>query len=229
MEASHRVQRGDPFRAPTTIMRTVLLCVGLFSLWTAIHAQARFGLTTFPFDVVPGQRFGPIVEGTSRIALASVVPGDAIREGAVGIAEGVCTDGVRLFPDTDDEVEVAWQDVAQTRVAFVRASRPGGRWRTTGGVRIGTLLTDLERLAGRVLTFSGFGWDYGGGTVWTEAVGEIGLRLDFDPTDAANATAADIYGDRIVRSDHSVIRTLRIRVAEIIQTWGQHASEKDCG
>lgn len=126
-----------------------------------------------------------------------------------------------MFPDTDDEVEVAWQDAAQTRVAFVRTRRSGGRWHTTRGVRIGTLLTDLERLANRVLTFSGFGWDYGGGALWTEGSGEIGLRLDIDRADPSNAiapSADDIYGDRTVRSDHPVIRALRVRVDEIIQT-----------
>lgn len=195
------------------------------------HAQAQPDLATFPFDIVPGRRFGPIAENTSRVALTAVAPANAIRESAIEIGEGFCTEGVRLFPDTDDEVEVAWQDVAQTRVAFVRTRRPGGRWHTTGGVRIGTLLSDLERLANRVLTFSGFGWDYGGGATWTEGSGEIGLRLDIDRAEAAKATAPnadDIYGDRTVRSDHPVVRTLRVRVDEIIQTWGQHASERDC-
>ena len=68
---------------------------------------------------------------------------------------------------------------------------------------------------------------------WTEPGGEVGLRLTLNPDDSqAAATAPEasaIFGDKPVRSDHPLIRRLRISVDEIIQTWGPHASERDCG
>jgi hypothetical protein len=99
------------------------------------------------------------------------------------------------------------------------------------GVRIGTTLPELVRLVGKPLTFSGFGWDYGGGLNWFEPSGSIGLGLSLTHDDAlAKLPRADeIYGDREVRSDHPVVQRARITVDEITMSWGSHAGEHDCG
>jgi hypothetical protein len=193
--------------------------------------QRRAGSTDVSFEIRPGKSVGPIRETTSRQELDALVPAVAVVTADVPIGEGFCTVGVRVFPNTRDEIEIAWRDAAQTRVAFVRTRTRGGRWRTRQGVSVGTSLRELERLARRTLSFSGFGWDYGGGLAWTEANGEIGLRLDIDPRDKSKAVgpAADqILGDQLVRSDHPLIRALRVVVDEITQSWGQHAVERDC-
>lgn len=185
-----------------------------------------------PFEIVPGTRFGPIREQTTRAALSAMFPPEEIDDTEIYVAEGFCTDGTRVFPGSADEIDVAWQDASRSRVAFVRTTGPSSRWATSSGVRVGSLLTDLERLSGTVLTFSGFGWDYGGGLDWRESTGGVGLRLAFDPADAETGAVApgadEIFGDRPVRSDHPLIRRLRVRVTEIIQSWGTHAGERDC-
>ena len=185
------------------------------------------------FDVVVGQRFGPIRETTSRAELETFFGASALRDTDVHIGEGLCTRGTRVLEKTPDEIDVAWQDAARTRVAFVRAGRPGGRWVTRRGVRVGMRLPELERLAGSVLTFSGFGWDYGGGLSWSEEGAGLGLRVTLDPEDnqiAHTLPGSDsIYGDRPVRSDHPLIRRLRVSVDEMMQSWGTHAGEYDCG
>jgi hypothetical protein len=226
--------RDEPIHSPGRSVRDVRFLVvaglaGMAHLGTPL-AQTPVP-SSFSFEVVPGERFGPIREDTSRQALASLVSPGALVDGEVSIGEGFCTGGARVFPGGADEIEVVWQDASRARVAFVRARAPGGRWRTPRGVRVGTLLTDLERLAGGVITFSGFGWDYGGGTSWREAAGEIGLRLDIHPLDAPKAAGPEangIFGDRPVRSDHPVIRALRVRVEEMVHSWGPHDEEREC-
>jgi len=182
------------------------------------------------FTIVTGNQFGPIRETTTRAALQSLFRG-AIKDDDVNIGEGICTKGTKVLPGSPDELDVAWQDERRTRVAFVRATTAGSRWRTTRGVGIGTTLRELERLAGKVLTFSGFGWDYGGGLHWSEPTGSIGLRLSLvhDEALAKLPRADEIYGDREVRSDHPVVRRVRITVDEITMSWGSHAGEHDCG
>lgn len=205
--------------------------IGWRRLAVAYPRQQRAGSPDVSFELRPEERFGPVRATTSRRDLAAVVPADTIVDADLPIGEGFCTEGVRVFPGTPDEIEIAWQDAPQTRVAFVRTRTDGGRWRTGRGVAIGTSLRELERLAGRALSFSGFGWDYGGGMTWPEGAGEIGLRLDIDPRDDAKAAGPgsdDIHGDRLVRSDHPLIQTLRVRVEEITQSWGAHAIERDC-
>ena len=184
------------------------------------------------FEVVVGLRFGPIHEATTRGELDKLF-GAAVRDTDVHIGEGICTRGTRIFEQTPDEIDLAWQDAGRTRVAFVRAAKPGARWITKRGVRVGMRLSDLERLAGEVLTFSGFGWDYGGGLPWLEDGASLGLRVALAPEDNqiahASAGSDSIFGDRPVRTDHPLIRRLRVSVDEMVQSWGTHFEERDCG
>jgi hypothetical protein len=175
--------------------------------------------------IVPGRAFGAIAELTTRRALDRLFPG-RVRDAEVQIGEGMCAPGTLVFDGTPDAIELAWQDEGRTRIAFVRTRTAGGRWRTARGVRIGTPLATLERLAGNPITFSGFGWDYGGRTSWREDGGEVAIGLAVDPT--GEPPASEISGDREVRSDHPVIRRLRIAVDEITVTWGPQASEHEC-
>jgi hypothetical protein len=211
-------------------------------LFRASCAVAAVGLLIAPlsaqrsspgdFTVVPGQRFGAIRETTTRPDLVKMFSASAVTDGDVPIGEGFCTDGTFVLAGTRDAIDIAWQDAARTRVAFVRTRAAGGRWRTPKGVGIGTRLTELERIAGTVVTFSGFGWDYGGGTSWREGDGSLGLALEIDPADpqgrAADPDGRTIFGDREVRSDHPLIRAIRVHVAEMTQSWGQHLGEHDC-
>jgi hypothetical protein len=208
--------------------------IGLVLLTEPVPTQAPQlpGTSTNEVLVVAGERFGRIRESTTRAGLESLFPRRLIRDGDVNLGEGFCAPGTVLFPGTVLEAEMTWQDAARSKVAFIRASKPGAPWVTSRGVRIGTALTELERLAGKAVTFSGFGWDYGGGLSWEEPGGRLRLRLSLDPSSSERAHAAsdsrEIFGDRDVRSDHPLIRTLTITVFEITQTWGPHHDEHDC-
>jgi hypothetical protein len=59
------------------------------------------------FEIVPGARFGPIRETTTRAALSSIFPPESIQDTEIYIAEGFCTNGTRVFPDSADEIDVA--------------------------------------------------------------------------------------------------------------------------
>ena len=198
-----------------------------------VTAVATAGAAEDRFTIVPGTRFGPIRGTTSRRSLDRTFGAGAVTDAAVGIGEGLCTPGTLVFAGSPDEIEVAWQDAARTKVAFVVAAKSGGRWRTPRGVRVGTTLKELERLEGRVLMFLGFEWDYGGGMNWHESGGDMGLQLGVDERNQETwGTAPDvdeILGDRQVRSDHRLIRRLRITVERMTLRWGQHFEEGDCG
>src|SRR5262245_50034373 len=83
------------------------------------------------FTIVPGMRFGPIRETTSRSALPPLLPRNAIRDAEINIGEGFCVSGTLLFPGTPDEAEVTWQDERKSRVASVRIKQPDSRWVTS--------------------------------------------------------------------------------------------------
>ena len=204
------------------------------ALWTMVTMALTLGAAaqskpSTSFTIVAGQQFGPIRETTTRVELQSLFRG-ALKDGDVSIGEGSCTRGTVVLPGTADEIDLAWQDDRRSRVAFVRVTKSGGRWRTARGVRIGTPLPDLVRLAGKVLTFSGFGWDYGGRLEWTEPTGTIALTLTLNHDEAFDKLprADEIYGDREVRSDHPMVKRAKITVDEILMSWGSHTGEHDC-
>jgi hypothetical protein len=183
--------------------------------------------------VVPDSRLGPVRHTTTRRDLVTLFGNRNVKDGNVHLGEGLCTPGTQVLEGGSDAFEVAWQDAARTRVAFARVSTVGGRWATPRGVRIGTSLVELERLAGRAVTFLGFEWDYAGSMRWSEGDGSLGLRLDIDPRDyplVGDSPVADqITGDREVLSSHPLIRRLRITVIQMTLAWGSHHGEDYCG
>jgi hypothetical protein len=215
-------------RAAALILMTAVVTGRVFAGETPASNQPAMS-----FVIRPGVQWGPLRQTTTRAQLPALLPRDSMRDADFVLGEGFCVPGTRIFPGTDDEIEVAWQDAARSRIAFVRTvSSLRNRWITARGVRIGTLLTELERDAGHPLTFLGFGWDYGGGMKWSEPSGELQLRLAVDPADVSKSIAApdadSIKGDRLIRSDLPPIRQLRIHVAWMQQSWGDHFGEHDC-
>jgi hypothetical protein len=118
----------------------------------------------------------------------------------------------------------------------VRAYEPGEGWRTPLGVGIGTTVSELETLLGDVFSFGGLGWDYGGGASWTEHEGVLGLVLSIDPSSdprlgelaRTDARVEELFGDRMVRSDHPIVRMITIQVSQIGMAWTGPFDERDC-
>jgi hypothetical protein len=186
--------------------------------------------------VLPGERFGLVGPQTSEANLRESLGADAVRSEQVYLAEGFCTEGSRVFPGAPYEIEVAWADSARTRPAFVRSRAPDGPWRTPSGVGTGTSLAELEGLKGEPISFSGFGWDYGGGAGWEEGVGTLSLRLGtaaasmetLDELARSDPRIDEIYGDRTVRSDHPIIRQITVLVEEISLHFARPFVEREC-
>lgn len=185
----------------------------------------------------PGEAFGFVDARTSEASLREMVGPSMVSNAEVGAAEGVCTPGTLAFPGLPSEIEVAWADSARRRPAFVRTAATDGPWRTPRGIRIGSTLAELESLAGEPLSFSGFGWDHGGVLAWGEGPEPLLLRLeidrDFDPRlgeieAETPELAAEIMGDRTVRSDHPVIREITVTVLEMAQHWDATYLQRDC-
>lgn len=223
----------DTSSGPRRSRRARLFCCAVAAAACLHGSVARSTATSVSgasFVVVPGVRFGPITERSSRRRLEELFPPASVRDAAVEIGEGLCVPGTRVLDGSANVVEIAWQDAARTRVAFVRTAGPA--WSTPRGVRVGASLRALERLRGAALTFSGFGWDYGGRLQWREGQGELAIELTLDPrqpdASARAATIDYIQGDRMIRSDAPAVRGLPIVVGRLTMSWGGHGVERDC-
>ncbi len=185
-------------------------------------------VTKIDWTIVPGERIGSIKKTTSRRDLVRLFGAEQVADRWIYLVEGFCTPGTVVFPASSNEVEVTWTSEDREAPASVGVSHPSGRWATDDGVRIGTTLEELERLAGEPIRFGGFGWDYGGGAAWR------GLSLGLEPDADDLSTLRDhprldeIYGERSVRSDHPVVRALTIRVVRMTQFWAAPGQEVEC-
>lgn len=190
----------------------------------------RWGLEDWLID--PAQRVGPVQRAATARELVARLGSDAVSHEPVPIAEGFCSPGAVLFGDSPNRLEILWRDARAADPAVVRVSGRGGDWHTADGVYPGITLRELQMKRGSPIGFSGFGWDYGGGTSWGEPGQSIGLSLAYDRAQAEALTEhprlREIYGDRQVRSDHPVIQALRVWVAEINVTWANTEVEEPC-
>jgi hypothetical protein len=182
--------------------------------------------------IVPGIRLGPVSAERSEQELVKMLGSESVQRIEMSVGEGQCAPGSLLFPGTDNEIEVGWTDSTFSLPTLVRIRNAKGAWSTAQGVKVGSLLSELERIKGSVIEFSGFGWDGSGGGSWSESGGEIGFVLV--PDSVANKAASrdprqgEILGDRIVRSDHPFIRILKPSIARIALRFRPWRTYFDC-
>ena len=207
-------------------------------------ANAALSAQASPWLVVAGKQVGPLTRSMSEDELlAQVAPGTARRD-TIYIAEGFCTLGTLLFPDTPNEVQIRWQDSSRTRPAYAQMHNAGdgtAEWTTASGIRLGTTLRELESINQGPFEFGGIGWDYGGGVGgWFDGpLGEElkqGLSLRLYTTRDSMSTLFDhprrdeIYGERSVASDHPVAQHAGFVVIEMTVSFGapDPTAEFDC-
>jgi len=142
-------------------------------------------------------------------------------------AEGYFTMGTYLRMDQITHVEIMWMDSA-VRTGMISATLVSdddyfaeqlgkGVWSSRTGVCIGMNTDELERLNGRPFTFSGFGWDYGGGVISWEggSLDQKGIAIQL--SEGANADLQQneinqVFGDITVVSNNAVLKKLKPRV-----------------
>ncbi len=210
-------------------LQTIMVAgVTVLSLVLAAACGPRVPDEPDPWRIVPGKSFGPVDQSTSRSDLDQFFGASNVEEGTLYIGEGFCVPATIVFPGTDNELTVAWQSPEHDNVAMLRVEKPGGRWSTAEGIRVGTTVAQLEELKGEPIEFGGFGWDYGGGADWQG----LGLRLAPDAkiyrSLGNDPRFGEILGEKTVRSDHPLIRRMKITVVLIQISFGAPYGERDC-
>lgn len=184
------------------------------------------------WKVAPGESFGHISAGTSEEELVRRYGVSQVREAEVHLSEGFCSPGTVIYPGTSSQLELVWADSARSRPAFVRTRRRGAPWRTWSGVGPGVSLDSLEALAAGPLELYGFGWDFGGLMKWNEDGRTVTLMLAPVPLDQltglSDPRADELWGDRLIRSDHPLLRDMHVEVAEMRLDWARPGVERDC-
>jgi hypothetical protein len=77
-----------------------------------------------------------------------------------------CIDSIdvtKVYPGTPKEITVYWRDsLYHKAIVYLENWEPGSPYHTRTGLKISSTLKEMLAINGQRITFSGFGWDYGG-------------------------------------------------------------------
>ncbi len=142
------------------------------ALWSCKNAKKEKTETTPPLEVktiidstlVTDSAWGAITTKTDFAGLQTIFGAANVKDERICGPE--CIDSLDvtiIYPETSKEIIVHWKDsLYHKKIVYIETSGEEGPYRTPTGLKIGTTLRELLKLNGQKITFSGFGWDYGG-------------------------------------------------------------------
>lgn len=209
-------------------------------MWILILAALSSVLlaqTTHDWVIVPGTRVGPITAAITPDDLRRVFPRDSVQDEEIELDEGMLQPATLVYKKNSSEtLAISWNgkgSQAHPKQIFVCFGRRRGlcRWEVFGGIKIGTRLSELEKMNGKPFTVSGFGWNYGGNVLsWEDGKlapldcgGRVVLTLDVERSRGGEFSVAmtreevhAVSGDRPISSSIAAMQKLNPGVVGIL-------------
>ena len=157
--------------------------------------------------LVTDSSWGPITRNADIASLIATYSNSNVKDERVCGPE--CADSIdvtRIYPDTKNEFVVYWKDsLYHKAISFIEARADNSPYHTAAGLKVGSTLSDLLKENGKPISFSGFGWDYGG-FVQSFQYGKldnstIGFRLD-----VAETNNNSLLGDTELSTEMPVVK-----------------------
>lgn len=121
-----------------------------------------------------------------------------------------CADSIDitfLFPGSVNETVIHWEDGAyHKKISMIECFRDSANWHTTDGIKIGSPFADLLKVNGSRISFSGFGWDYGGYISSYNGGKLSNSRIDYRLTLTDDPQTNTVYGDTTLHTDTPAIK-----------------------
>ena len=159
-------------------------------------------------------RMENLAQVISKNDLKKIYPEAEISEGIDLFEEGTVERAYSiLYPDTDNELLIIWDDKAQNRPHQIYVEKEG-RWKTGEGIEIGTSYEELVKINKGAIDFYGFGWDYSGAVDWKDGkMKDSNIRVFLAPV---AAPPKSFYGDHVIEANPEDIINLDLKVRAII-------------
>ena len=185
-----------------------LLILGLVLLATGCKSRKLTANSAEKFQL---EKLMSAIDGNN---LQKIYPEAKISEGIDLFEEGTVERAYSiLYPNTNDELLIIWEDKARNQPHQVYVEKEG-RWKTGSGIEIGTTYANLVEINEGPIDFYGFGWDYSGAVDWKDGkMADSNIRVFLAPT---AAPPQRFYGDQIVEADPEDILNLDLKVRAII-------------
>lgn len=125
-----------------------------------------------------------------------------------------CIDSVdvtKLYPGTINETIIYWKDKAWHKtIAMIMCYQDSSLYHTDKGLKMKSGLSELLRLNGQKISFSGFGWDYGG-TITSFNNGRLEkspLHYELDLSINPKEEEMGVFGDTALDTEVPLVKKL---------------------
>jgi hypothetical protein len=180
--------------------------------------------TADPF-LLTDSSWGGITAATDITGLKSLYGDTHIKDERICGPE--CADSIDVTtvnPGDSLEFVVYWQDsMYHKKISFIKCDMEKAPYHTAGGIRMGTLLSELLRINGKPINFSGFDWDYGGAVLSLNqgALEKSNVHFNLTPTD--NLGDNSVSGDAEFNTDMPAVKKIldKVRVGELFLSFNK--------
>jgi hypothetical protein len=199
--------------AYTLLLATLVACKGKSTETTTTDATT----TTTDYTCVPLKKAGRILPNHAMADIEQLFGKENIGIDSM-FAEGEFV-GLRSVVNKAkaDEIFISWEEDKPPfkKIMSVEVTQPNSPYKTEEGIGVGSTVADIQAKLndGKPFTFSGFGWDYGGGCCFGEGISEklrrVSFRLDMQENDYQKFTEDEnrqFIGDQSVPSDLPIFK-----------------------
>lgn len=163
--------------------------------------------------VVLGKRVGAITHGMTLLGLRTLYGAKNVKAAQLDGPEGSTLDGIRLFPGTDRELELIYNQEGDEKIV-TDVVIIGSAWKFECGLKVGMSIEEVEKINGKPFQVAGFDWDYGGFANFEGGKLERGVSVRFYPT--ADTVSEKLSGDIQIKSTDKNLRAAKPVVQERI-------------
>ena len=170
---------------------------------------------------VPGERVGPISYETPYTLLEAIFGKANLSEDKFPLGEGEYEPGTAVYPgDPEKMLLIQWEVYHEVPQAVLIL---GSKWKTPGGIALGTRLSTLVSMNGGPVSFAGFAWDYEGfvmswrgGALEEDHPLRSGITLNLTPQKPYLLSDYEqVKGDNEFSSDHEATSKLNLEVGSM--------------
>ena len=170
--------------------------------------------------IAPGKKVGAITAHSTETDIIQQYGADNTIVRPIHIGEGETKQGIVVFPETENEIEIIMDVAAATGTPeFVRISKENTSWKTQEGITIGTSIDQLAQLNEHPFPVYGFEWDYGGLVPgWNGGKLSNNLIVVLIPQQS-DAISPAIIGDHQIQSNNSALLATKPTVGSMVITF----------
>lgn len=192
-----------------------------FAVSTAAHAEDTIDCS------------GVFGRDTSHTALVKTFGPENVVYKKIDAPQGSTGMATIIFErDRERRILIEWRDEEKRARPIYIGIDGSSKWVAPLGIKIGSLIAEVEKLNGKPFRLNGFGWDLGGAARFGSQDGKLGnlpggchLGLTFEPTAEGlplGGKYRTLNGNHDLRSDLPLLREVKPAVVEIFIVYAEN-------